>query len=192
MSTLQKIPSNKAKVYQKRAVSTYKNEISVNVIDDISDLDLLALQPNQSVSTFNGFFEEKPKQTSLTYELCNEYAELFIATSQYLWGPRSTASILQAIKELMSLREFEEIESNENNADSISKLNFDNKKDDDKEQNKEDDDDKTKKTIKKNRKMKKTPWTLSLQKAGEALCKELENREIINNNMLIGNLSNMS
>jgi hypothetical protein len=169
MSTIQRKPPIKARNYQ-RKIDNVHSETSAIGIEEVSTPDLFLSPTNTSVSTFDGFFGEKPNQLSLTYELCSAYSNLFINTSQYLWGPKSSASLLKTIQELMALREFED-----NQDDSENNI----------EENQENETKKDKKNI------KLSKHTQILQKAGEELYKELENRETIHNNMLIGNLLGM-
>jgi len=167
MTTIQRKPPIKARNYQKKTNAVSYKEQSLG-IEDISSPDLFLLPINPSVSTFDGFFGEKPDQPSLTYELCNVYSYLFLNTSQYLWGPKSSASLLKTIQELMALREFDSSQGEENQ-----------KQDEDEQAQKD------------NKNIKLSKKTQILQKAGEELYKELENRETIHNNMLIGNLLGM-
>jgi hypothetical protein len=174
MSTIQRKPPIKARNYQ-RKIDNIHSETSAIGIEEVSTPDLFLSSVNTSVSTFDGFFGEKPNQLSLTYELCSAYSNLFINTSQYLWGPKSSASLLKTIQELMALREFEDSQGENHQDDSENNG----------EENQENEAKKDKKNIKLSKK------TQVLQKAGEELYKELENRETIHNNMLIGNLLGM-
>jgi hypothetical protein len=175
MSTIQRKPPIKARNYQKK-LDTVSVDNSLIGIADVSRPDDLFLAPvNTSVSTFDGFFGEKPTQLSLTYELCDAYSNLFLNTSQYLWGPKSSASLLKTIQELMALREFDDEDQGGSKQDS----------EEQEAEGKEGENTQNRTKIKLSKK------TQVLQKAGEALYKELENRETINNNMLIGNLLGM-
>ena len=158
MSTIQRRPPIKARNYKKNSELSSAN--SLIGIEDVSSTNLFLAPINPSISTFDGFFGEKPNQPSLTYELCIFYSYLFINTSQYLWGPKSSASLLKTIQELMALREFDDSQGEENIEDT-------------------------------NNKIKLSKKSQILKKAGEELYKELENRETIHNNMLIGNLLGM-
>ncbi len=181
MSTIQRKPPIKAKNYQKK-IDIIHSEISKIGVEEVSAPDLFLAPINTSVSTFDGFFGEKPNQLSLTYELCSAYANLFIITSQYLWGPKSSASLLKTIQELMALREFDD-NQDENSQESVENNGEENNLLEGKQN------DKAKKD---NKNIKLSRKTKILQKAGEELYKELENRETIHNNMLIGNLLGMA
>lgn len=181
-TTIQRKPPIKARNYQ-RKIDNLHPETSAIGIEEVLNSDLFLSSVNTSVSTFDGFFEEKPNQLSLTYELCTAYSNIFINTSQYLWGPKSSASLLKAIQELMALREFDDNQGqNHQNED-----DSENEREENQEQ-----EEKNKKVAKENQKnIKISKKTQILQKAGEELYKELENRETIHNNMLIGNLLGM-
>jgi len=173
MNNIQRKPPVKARNYLKTSVGAVTSNILPGVEEITSDF---LTSVNTSVSTFDGFFGEKPRQLSLTYELCNAYSNIFLDTSQYLWGPKATACLLKTIKELMVLKDFSVQEEEGGN----------HKEEDKKNHNSQ------------NLKMQeKQPKRLSykeqvLQKTSTALYKELEGREMIQNNMLMGNLLGMS
>lgn len=166
MSNIQRKPPIKAKDYQRKANLAVSDNSFIGV-EEVFSQELFLAPVNTSVSTFDGFFGEKPNQLSLTYELCNAYANLFIITSQYLWGPKSSASLLKTIQELMTLREFDDSQGEENHNNNQEEIKN------------------------KSNKIKTSKKKQILQKAGEELYRELENRETIHNNMLIGNLLGM-
>jgi hypothetical protein len=72
MSTIQRKPPIKARNYQ-RKIDNVHSETSAIGIEEVSTPDLFLSPTNTSVSTFDGFFGEKPNQLSLTYELCSAY-----------------------------------------------------------------------------------------------------------------------
>ncbi len=79
-------------------------------IEEVKPSTSLFLSPiNPSISTFDGFFGEKPSQISLLWSICEAYHVDFLKSSIDLYGPRAKAALLKAIQELMELLEFGEL-----------------------------------------------------------------------------------
>lgn len=119
MNTISRKPPIRAKHYLKK---TNYQAIPTNfgIEEATPELNLNSIS-SATLTTFDGFFEDKPKFPSLTYELCNAYALKFLDTSQYLWGTASSASITKSIQEIL-----EAFENLVDNQESI--VNFEHKK----------------------------------------------------------------
>lgn len=109
----------RSKPYVKKQETT-KTSQNFGIEDITPDINLIPIS-NSSLNTFDGFFEEKPKHPSLTYELSSAYAKKFIESSPYLWGSGSSPSLKKTMHEIME--EFEELVDNQESIE-----NFEQKK----------------------------------------------------------------
>jgi hypothetical protein len=68
--------------------------------------DLFLSPLNPSISTFDGFFGEKPNHVSLLWSVCEAFHREFLSSSIDLYGARSKPALLKTIQDLMELLEF--------------------------------------------------------------------------------------
>lgn len=178
MNTIKRNQPVRAKHFVKRENLPTNANSNIGDVEDITDNRFLLSPSAAAFSTFDGFFGEKNDKDKpcLLYELCTAYAEIFLETSQYLWGPSSTASLMKAIQELQALKDYDMEENKENKKD-------EHQEKDEEQQNKNQD---NKLEINKDKHIKQL-----LQQTSEQLFLELENRETILHKILMGNLLTM-